>query len=198
MAWSGDEQLLRAEYETRIPMHERAARAFASAVAESVRTVGVEPLAVGHRIKAYGSFREKMRKKGYDAPLEQTTDIIGLRVVLLRSTEVAKAIEVLKIDFDVLKHETKGAANEETYRSDHLDMRIKDEWTMVPMFRRLGQVIFEVQVRTALAHAWAEIGHGLYKPRGELHAGLQKDFNDLAEALRGCDNTLDRLASQLD
>lgn len=197
MPWAGDEQLLRSGYLKRLPLHERAAKAFSDAVCASLRTIFLEPVAVTHRVKSYESFRRKLDSKEYGDPFHESPDVLGVRVILLRTEEVRRAVEVLSIDFNVIRDEAKGLEPGSGYRSHHLDLRVPEEWTKVPTYRRLHELRFEVQIRTALMHAWAEIEHSVYKPDRPLPEGLQQGFGELAEALRGCDNRLDQLASQL-
>lgn len=197
MTWMGDEQQLRSAYAERLPLHERAAKAFATAVSESLRTIRLEPVTVTHRVKDYDSFRRKLDSKTYGNPFKDCSDIIGVRVVVLRADEIRRAVEVLSIDFDPIKDEPKGDQPGSSYRSHHLDLRVPQEWTKVPTYRLLHELRFEVQIRTALMHAWAEIEHSVYKPDRPIPEGLQQGFGELAEALRRCDNTLDHLASQL-
>lgn len=197
MAWSGDEGQLRGLYSKRLPLYERAARVFADSVAASLRTINLEPVGVTCRVKNYDSFRKKLDAKEYHSPFVEITDIIGVRVVLLRTEEVRRAVEVLLIDFQVVKDEAKGVEPGSVYRSHHLDLRVPQEWTRVPSYRLLHELRFEVQVRTALMHAWAEIEHSVYKPERPVPEYLQLGFSELAAALRMSDDTLDLLASQL-
>lgn len=197
VAWSGDESLLRAEFERRRPKHERAARVFATAVQASLDTIKLEPVAVTARVKDFQSFREKIVRKGYANPFEDTTDLVGIRVIVLHERQVRRAVETIEIDFaHPLQSEQKGIEPGSGYRSHHLDLRIPNKWLPVPTFRGLGDITFEVQVRTALMHAWAEVEHAVYKG-GPVPDDLRVGFDDLAKALRDSDDALVGLASKL-
>lgn len=188
---------MREEFERRRPKYDRAARVFANAIQDSLATVRLEPVAVTFRVKDYQSFREKVERKGYAHPFEDTTDIVGLRVVVLHGREVHRAVETIAIDFaHPLKSEEKGIEPGSGYRSHHLDLRVPNKWLAVPTFRGLGELVFEVQVRTALMHAWAEVEHAVYK-QSAVPADLRAGFDDLARTLRESDDLLEVLASKL-
>ena len=162
MPWSGNEDELRAAYTRHLPTYRRAAEAFATAVTESLRTISLDAIAVSYRVKGYDSFRRKLEVKEYRNPFMDSPDVIGVRVIVLHNQEVKRAVEVISIDFEVLSSEAKGEQSESGYRSHHLDLRIPEKWTLVPTFRGMHELRFELQVRTALMHAWAVIEHCIY------------------------------------
>jgi putative GTP pyrophosphokinase len=58
---------------------------------------------------------------------------------------------------------------------------------------------FEVQVRTILQHAWAEIEHDRnYKFAGVLPSEIERNFNLLAGTLEIVDNEFERISKEID
>lgn len=121
-----------------------------------------------HRIKDEESFVQKAlrRGKGYKDPLLEITDKVGTRIVLLQIGDVEKVVrfikesdgtlweiyeyskDIEKIRFD--KPDTFG------YQSAHFLVKpLKD--TVDDKLR--DYLNCEIQVRTILQHAWAEVSH---------------------------------------
>ena len=66
--------------------------------------------------------------------------------------------------------------------------------SLFPEFSLFKDLCFEIQVRTALSHAWAEIEHDRgYKLGGELPAHLKRRFNLLSGLLESADLEFNRL-----
>jgi hypothetical protein len=70
------------------------------------------------------------------------------------------------------------------YRSVHLIARLKPPRTNMPEYESIRRVWFEIQVRSILEHAWAEIEHEIvYKSGIEYPLSVQRQFAALAGAL---------------
>lgn len=123
-----------------------------------------------HRIKKVDSYCEKvLLRKPKANPLLETTDKVGTRVVLLDTTDVNTVCDFIEhceewyvqehakdIDQIILEH-----PEEFTYQSDHYIVRPKDSYQAGCSIELLT---CEIQVRTILQHAYAEISHDtMYK-----------------------------------
>lgn len=130
------------------------------------------------RVKDTESFLVKALRRGknYSAPLTQITDKVGIRfVVLLRSDLIL--IEQAVRDCDLWQwQKDKDFEAERTerphhfdYQSDHYVVRAKREINHGLLIVPVG-IACEVQVRTLLQHAYAELAHDrVYKPSGTIH-----------------------------
>jgi putative GTP pyrophosphokinase len=88
------------------------------------------------------------------------TDLIGIRVVCPFMEELALTEDALKEKFDVIEVERKGSEHtfkEFGYQSIHLLIIIPDD--IKEKYGNAGCDVAEIQVRTILQDAWAEVEH---------------------------------------
>jgi len=145
---------------------------------------------VSGRLKSETSLRKKLSRPDRTyARLWDITDLVGLRITTYfedRIEHVARAIEqAFPVDFDhsadklsVKDHQRFG------YRSLHYVCRLPDatETGLPPEFR------FEIQLRTVLQHAWAEVEHDLgYKSPDVVPDALRRRFTRVAGLLEIAD-----------
>lgn len=124
-----------------------------------------------HRVKEVDSFLEKaLVRKRKDNPLEEITDQVGLRIVVLLLEDIDLVGQTIAaIDWKFRKdrdHEEERLAKPDyfAYQSDHYVIWNKEQMNLggvdVP-----ANLPCEIQVRTILQHAYAEMAHGCdYKP----------------------------------
>jgi ppGpp synthetase/RelA/SpoT-type nucleotidyltranferase len=145
-----------------------------SRVVGRLATFGLAPTVIKiepkPRVKAIESALGKVQRKGYDNPLEQMTDLVGTRFVVLLINHVSKIGDILKSfnDWDVklardFLEERKKSPTTFDYQSQHYEVRnrfdLKHGRTRIP-----AGTCCEVQIRTLLQHAYAELTHdGIYK-----------------------------------
>lgn len=123
-----------------------------------------------HRVKEIESAVGKITRKGYDDPLTQMTDLVGVRFVVLLSPELNAIGEVIETNED-WEHskdkdpgeETEANAEKFGYQSLHYVVRnrhdIECDGVVIPK-----GLPCEVQIRTLLQHAYAEVVHdSIYK-----------------------------------
>jgi putative GTP pyrophosphokinase len=85
------------------------------------------------------------------------------------------------------------------YRSTHIICDLGDKRTSLPEYAPYKGLLFEIQIRTVLQHAWAEISHERnYKLAGVLPKHLERRLNLAAGNLETLDRELDAIASAID
>lgn len=192
---------LRAEYERRLPTFERAARNVRQAVEVLIENAGLQTLATLSRVKAFDSLREKVERKSYSAPFDQTTDCVGIRVIAYLPTDVEAIQLLLSREFEVVESADKAELlrpNEFGYRSHHLLLRIPKAWGTTPNYRGLESVTIEVQIRTILMHAWAEIEHKLqYKSAVQVPREQQRRLFLLSAKVEEADSQFQELVADV-
>jgi putative GTP pyrophosphokinase len=148
-------------------------------------------LAVYGRVKSFESFYEKISTKNYTDPFKQTEDFVGLRVVLYFPNDTHAVEKLLKDNFLVEQSENKSdklEINEFGYRSHHCIIKVAKSWCKTPNYRGLEDIKSEVQIRTVLMHAWAEIEHKLqYKSKEQVPRALQRKLFLLSAKLEEAD-----------
>ena len=84
------------------------------------------------------------------------------------------------------------------YRSTHFIVKIKSEWLKAPNYRNLENLKAEIQIRTVLMHAWAEIEHKLaYKKKSHIPDIFRRKFSRLSAKLEEADKQFEKLRKEV-
>lgn len=149
------------------------------------------------RLKSRESLARKLARpdKSY-SDLWAVTDLLGLRVITYFEDAVDRVGNLLEarmpVDFGHSTDKRRREPTEFGYRSLHYVCRIDDG--SFPEHAR-----FEIQVRTVLEHAWAEIEHDLgYKATEEVPALTRRRLNRLAGLLELADQEFVAIRRELD
>ncbi|MEU7785903.1 hypothetical protein [Amycolatopsis sp. NPDC049159] len=150
------------------------------------------------RVKERGSFLEKIERKKYRDPMEDTEDLVGLRVVCLFTDDLPKLAKIIHDEFDVLDVEDKVSGADVAsfgYMSQHYICRLRPEFHGRRYDRIKGRK-FEIQCRTLLMDAWANLSHHLaYKGESSIPQDLRRDFHALSGLLYVADRQFQSLLS---
>ena len=167
------------------PTYEKFCKALKRILKQAVRTLGITAV-VEARTKEIPSFAEKCIRKGGTDPVNQFTDLCGARVIVESKDQIPLVLDYLEKHFEIHESEDKGEllpVMEFSYQSHHLTVSFKKGTTfpgvVLPdeLFDRRDaaeskqaglpagpKCKAEIQVRTILQHAWAQIVHdNLYK-----------------------------------
>lgn len=152
---------------------------------------------VYHRVKEFESFYEKIGRKNYSDPFNEIEDICGIRIICYYASDIHKIEEIIKRELIVLETEDKAESlglKEFAYRSTHNIVKIKDSWTATPNYRGLENLRAEIQIRTILMHAWAEIEHKLnYKSDAAVPSHFQRKLFRLSAKFEEADEQFEEL-----
>ena len=181
------------EYRRDLPLFKKAASDVSAQIRRVLSKAGVMVAAVESRVKTEASLIGKLEHKGgkYKS-LSDITDILGLRVITFYLDDVGKVASALDriftIDWDnsvdkrkLLEIDTFG------YLSLHYICYLKDT-----PYR------FEVQMRTILQHAWANMNHDTgYKSGFEVPREYLRNLNRLAGMLELVDEQFSKIRMEL-
>jgi putative GTP pyrophosphokinase len=104
-----------------------------------------------------------------------------------------------QIDLENSIDKRQQTANEFGYRSLHLVSQIDESRLKLTEYKKYSEIKFEIQIRSILQHAWAEIEHDLgYKSKSSLPNNTKRSFNRLAALLESADIEFDRLKKDLE
>jgi putative GTP pyrophosphokinase len=135
------------------------------------------------RVKDLDSFLDKVKRKESAKPFEDIRDIVGLRVVCLFLSDLPKVSQVIRDSFNVLSEDDKIESAEVGsfgYMSVHFAAEMKKEYKG-PRYDSVAGMPFEIQVRTILMDAWANVSHYLaYKTAIDVPSNLRRDFYALS------------------
>jgi len=167
---------------------------------ETLHRRGVKVHSVQARAKDPASFGQKAAqpsevdptKPKYSYPLEQITDLAGIRVITYFPSTLAEIDRMLTDEFQIVERSDKGAALIEEdrfgYQSIHYLVRFLPQRSRLPEYALFADAIAEIQVRTILQHAWAEIEHDIqYKSASVIPAEIRRRFMALAGMLEIAD-----------
>jgi putative GTP pyrophosphokinase len=147
-----------------LPKHERLTTAVVSLLENLLKKKKIEFLNVAGRTKTSQSATEKIRRKKYKNISAQLTDISGIRVITYLEENVSHICSIIRSLFDVdeansLDRSTILGHDRIGYRSTHFVCSLGKQRSGLPEYESLGDLKFEIQVRTVLQHAWAELAH---------------------------------------
>jgi putative GTP pyrophosphokinase len=190
-------------YSGRFEVYSSFTRLLHATVENLMRAASIDYLSVASRTKSMASFVEKMVRKEYDSP-DKVTDLAATRVITFIESDAAAATKLLQGSF--LVHPEKSLDKSEElgdsqvgYRSIHLICELGKDRVALPEYKPFKGMLFEIQIRTALQHAWAEIDHDRgYKFSGVLPSELRRRLNLLAGQLELADKEFSRLAHDVD
>lgn len=158
------------------------------------------------RAKDIESFKKKAGKDKYLDPKTEILDLAGIRITAYVESDVNKICEVIEREFNIIPEHSVNKSeilkyNEVGYRSVHYVAKLKGNRATLPEYKGLDAP-FEIQIRTILQHAWAEIEHDRnYKFEGsELpeHAQIKRRFALLAANLETVDREFNAIIRDID
>src|SRR5437868_4464764 len=156
------------------------------------------------RAKDIDSFKKKAENDKYSDPVNQITDLAGIRVITYVEDEIIKICKVIEDTFDIDKENSSDKSKElgidkVGYKSVHYIGKIKPDRLQLPEYSGFAGKSFEIQVRTILQHAWAEIEHDRnYKFTGKLPDEISRRFKLLAGFLEIADREFNYISLEID
>ncbi|UWR78986.1 RelA/SpoT domain-containing protein [Phaeobacter inhibens] len=187
------------EFDLRTSKFENLRRSAASIVEGILEEAGIALLQVQSRVKTKNSATEKFAEKDYAKPFIDMTDLVGLRVIVYLESDIDKSAKILRDAFEIDEEKSVDKRIPEKpdvvgYRSLHLICKLGKRRSGISEYRDVCDIFFEVQVRTALTHTWAEIEHKQnYKSAQALPKRLQRRLNILSGTLELVDLELDKI-----
>ena len=151
------------------------------------------------RIKSESSLKNKVLLKGKYHHLTEITDVLGCRIITLFESDVEKVLDCLKQNFEIVETVDKRKKHrvnhiEFGYTSLHLVVKFTDSRCELIEYKKYKDILFEVQIRTVLQHAWAEVEHGLgYKSFYEPPMEIKRKLNRLAATLEILDEEFESI-----
>jgi putative GTP pyrophosphokinase len=195
-----NEDDLRLRYDELVPRLERLGANLRDALSQLLAEAGVDTLTITYRVKALHSLRDKAARKKYNDPLSEAPDLCGVRVIAFYPTDLIQIEHIILSEFQVDEAVDKSdelGSNRFGYRSNHYIIKLKQEWTGAPNYRGLNEMRAEIQVRTNLMHAWANLSHALsYKSPEQVPEEFQRRIYQLSALFELADQEFDRLRKE--
>jgi putative GTP pyrophosphokinase len=154
----------KALYERQLPAHKASLQKLVQEMRLILEQQGLTP-AIKYRVKSFEAYFDKLRKlngKKSNPRNGTVNDFFGLRIVCPFLEDLETVSSLIATRFQVLETERK--ANQHSFRefgydSLHLAIRLETQQTgrLIPGIRK----VCEIQLRTILQDAWAEVEHEL-------------------------------------
>lgn len=186
------------------PKHARLTDTVISIIENLLKRNSIEYLTISGRTKDKESILEKIERKSYKDPVKQLTDLTGIRIVAYFESDITKISDLINTAFNVdaansLNQDDKLSVDQLGYRSVHFVCDIGSTRSALPEFEDLSELSFEIQVRTVLQHAWAELAHDRnYKFSGKLPPEIERNLFLYAGMLEIADKGFSEISSKID
>ena len=197
-------QELLQQYKNLFPVFTQMAEVIPEKLKSFFDEAGIIVAAVEHRVKTEESLTGKLRLKGSKYPdIFALTDIVGLRVITFYIDDVDKVASVLERLFEIdwensIDKRKAHDIDSFGYLSLHYICRIPEKAYSNPDYPELNKIRFEVQMRTVLQHAWANMSHDTgYKSGVEIPKIYLRNMSRLAGMLELCDDEFSRIRKEI-
>ena len=192
------------QYRQLLPIYKQMAKMIPEKLKDFFIESGIIVASVEHRVKTEESLVGKLQLKGnkYHS-IYDITDIVGIRVITFYNDDVGKVASVLERLFEIDWENSidKRKAHEIDsfgYLSLHYICRIPESAYTSLDYPELNQIRFEVQMRTVLQHAWANMNHDTgYKSGVEIPVVYKRNLSRLAGMLELVDDEFSRIRQEL-
>lgn len=197
-------EMLLEQYRDLLPIYTQMAEIIPQKLKEFFDEAGIIVAAVEHRVKTEQSLTGKLQLKGGKyKDITDITDIVGLRVITFYTDDVDKVASVVERLFEIDWENSidKRKAHEIDsfgYLSLHYICRIPEDKFYDADHPELNKIRFEIQMRTILQHAWANLNHDTgYKSGVEIPRVYLRNLSRIAGILEMVDDEFSRIRTEL-
>lgn len=185
------------------PRYERFCEEVADLISKLLKKEDLSVHTISKRCKTVDSLRGKVERKQTYGLLEDVTDLVGIRVITYYSADVDKIAELIRSEFDIdwAQSVDKRATidpDQFGYLSLHYVASLNSERSALREYEAYADLKFEIQMRSILQHAWAEIEHDSgYKSAFEVPRNVRRAFSRLAGLLELADEEFNSVRDKI-
>lgn len=196
-------------YQTHRPLYEDCSREVGAVLQAALEAANIRVHTLESRAKELESFGRKASRPSekdperpkYPEPLHDITDLAGARVITFLLDDVDRVSAQIESEFRVIEKINKSGllVQEEKlgYHSIHYLVAFSDRRRAMPEYARFGELTAEIQVRTILQHAWAEIEHDIqYKAVETIPSPIRRRFMALAGLMEIADREFQAVSDE--
>jgi len=182
------------DYDEKISLYKAFCRKIEHLVTEILEDQNINYHSITSRVKKRDSFVKKVKKgTGKYQSLGDITDVVGVRIITYFEDDVDKVAKILGAEFnvDIENSIDKRALLDPDrfgYLSLHHVVSLLPKRCQLTEYKRFPALKAEIQTRSILQHAWAEIEHDLgYKTKKGIPRDIRRSFSRLAGMLEIAD-----------
>lgn len=186
------------------PKYELLARKVEDIIKENLEQNNIQYHSVTSRAKSIKSYGDKAKNEKYTYPKNEILDMAGIRVITYLESDVENVAKIIEGLFDIDKKNSLDqsqllGSDKLGYRSVHYVAKFNKKRCRLPEYKPYGNLPFEIQTRSILQHAWAEIEHDRnYKFTGKLPTQLERRFYLISGMLECADREFVAIAQEID
>jgi putative GTP pyrophosphokinase len=196
--WGERPDVIRQFLEIR-PQNEQLCSEVAYILTKRIGDQGIEYSAITSRAKTLKSFAEKLSRKHYTDPLNDVTDLAGVRIVYLYKSDLAQIEKIVERELQIIEKVDKAEEHDADrfgYSALHYLVKLGRK-SSGARYDDLKGLVCEVQVRTVLQDSWAIIDHHLsYKQESDVPKILKRKLNSLSGLFETADDQFDRVRAE--
>jgi putative GTP pyrophosphokinase len=187
------------EYRQSRSVYQRLAAEFEDLLRRKIEAEGLDVVHITSRTKTVDSFLTKLKqKKKYVDPLNEVTDLAGIRIVTYYLEDVERVAALVEQEFEVDPEKSVIKGQEEPdrfgYQSTHLIVTLAAHRRELVEYKELVGLWAEVQIRTATQHAWAAVEHRLgYKNPNDVSDKIARQLYRLSALFELADEQLSQV-----
>jgi ppGpp synthetase/RelA/SpoT-type nucleotidyltranferase len=156
-------------------------------------------------VKTRESLSQKLKRpdREYDS-LDQITDLAGIRIITYFEPDVNQIASIIEDEFEIQWSDSEDKRSlldpdRFGYSSVHYIASFSEVRCALTEYRHFAGFRFEVQIRSILQHAWAEIEHDLgYKSELSIPRETRRRFSRVAGLLELADAEFTAIRSELE
>ncbi len=191
------------DYNNLFPLYKRFTQKNKQFLKEILDTINIKYI-LEARPKDPQHLREKILRedKSYKDPLHEITDFSGLRIILHNLTDAKKVVKLIEEEFVIDKENSiysyNNPANQFGYSSIHLVVYHKEKRLNLIEWKDFKLLKAEIQIRTQLQHAWAEISHEFdYKLEADIPKEVRRRLFRLSALFELADEEFDKIVHEV-
>lgn len=182
-------------------LYEQLATEAAHVLEVALRKSPVRVHNIEHRVKTVDSLAEKLRRPGKNySDLVSIADLAGIRVVVYELPHLDVVVQLCAELFDVEEMPQDQPSQEQVnhfgYMSKHLIIKAGEVRAALVEWQPIGDRKAEIQIRTVLQHAWADVSHEYeYKQERDVPPELRRRLSRVSALLEVADSEFSAIAS---
>lgn len=182
------------EYDKRCVLYSDFTKKVKKLVGELLEENNFRVHSVTSRVKTRKSLQTKLaRSEGEFSKLSDVTDISGIRIITYFADDIDSMAKMIEKEFDVdfecsIDKRLLLDPDRFGYLSLHYVVKLSKSRLRLTEYRRFADCQTEIQIRSILQHAWAEIEHDMgYKGKQAVPKKIRRRFSRLAGLLEIAD-----------